>query len=103
MNNIKQICFSDVTAEYPEFFNEHIKIILRPSFIIMDYLQSETNMRDNTVPFPLIKSVDFQPSAPLRHGLNTNTSPLHCCYPECPPFIHYHKLNNYFTAYESFF
>ena len=46
----------------PEFFNERFKIILCALFIIMGYLQSETNIEENTVPFPLIKSVDFQPA-----------------------------------------
>jgi len=51
----------------------------------MDYLQSGTDMGKNTVPFPLTKSVDFQPAAAaLFQGVNTNISPLHCRYHRMP-------------------
>jgi hypothetical protein len=53
--------------------------------------------------FPLIKFVDFQPAAALLQSLNINISAPTVVTTEFPQFIHYRKLNNYFTACERYF
>jgi hypothetical protein len=74
--------------------------------MIMDCLQREANLGKITVPFPLIKCIDYQPAAAaaaILQALNINISPSTVVYTECPLSIHYYKFNDYFTECEGVF